>query len=71
MKYEKIKFLYDSEEQMTEASEVLSNEEILSLRYCLLRYYLILLGDFIKGLNAHALTKEVEKYKWDDFLKTK
>ena len=71
MKFEKIKFLYDSEEQITEASEVLSKEEIFGLRYCLLRYYMVLLREFLKGLNAQDLSKHAEKYKWDDFIKTK
>lgn len=37
----------------------------------MLRHYLILLGGFLKELNPDDLKKDVETYKWDDFVKTK
>lgn len=51
MKYEKIKFLLDSEEEVIESSDALNADEIYSVRYNLLRYYTILLKEFLKELK--------------------
>ena len=68
--HEKIKFLLMSEEEMIETNEIMSAEEIYTLRYNLIRYYLYLLKLFLKNLTPEFLSKEAE-LKWDEFVKTK
>lgn len=48
----------------------MSPEEIYTLRYNLIRYYLYLLKGFLKNMTPEFLSKEAE-LKWDEFLKTK
>ena len=51
LKYEKINFLLHSELEIIETNQVMEAEEIYSLRYNLLRYYIILLKEFMENLK--------------------
>lgn len=69
MEYDKIKFLLDSEDEIVNASNVLDAPEIFMIRYCLLKYYIILLRDFSDSLKPEHLEKKKSTLKWKDFCK--
>lgn len=54
---------------MIESNEVMSVEEIYSLRYNILKYYGILLKEFINSLKPEKLEQK-RKLKWAEFMKT-
>lgn len=54
---------------MIEANSVLSAAEILMLRYCLMKYYIMLLRDFSDSLRPEILEKKKPNLKWKDYCK--
>ena len=63
LEHEKINFLALSEEQAIMTNSVLNSDQILMLRYCLWKYYIILLRNFIHNLNPEHLSKKAN-LKW-------
>jgi hypothetical protein len=55
-----------------ETGDILKNHEKYMLSFNLLKYYVVLMKNLTKELNAESLEKRYpQKYKWAQFIKTK
>lgn len=75
LEYAKIDFLYESEEELAVNLNFLDAEEVLALRYNLLKFYVMLLKNFIRDLKPDVYEdlykKRFPNLNWKEFFKSK